>query len=107
MSVRTATIVAATATTTLTTIYTVPDDVTVIVKELIYGKFGTPAQTCTVTVRRGAAAYGVDFASFSIGVNVFVRPHFTVLSPGDELRVQTDSGNIGVWVSGAKLAGVA
>lgn len=107
MAVRSKTLAAASATTVLTALYTVPAGHTTIVKNVIVSKFGTPAQTLTLTILRGAFASGLVLDAHGIGASVDSHSVYAILQPGDVIRAITDSGTIGVWISGVELLGVA
>jgi len=106
-AVRTKTLCAETATTTLTSIYTCPNGETAIIKSLTMGKFATGAVNLTITTLRAATAYGLHIEAFSLAAAVRHLNCWIVLMPGDVLRAQTDANTATVWASGAELEGVA
>jgi len=76
-------------------------------KTVALGHGGTPTSVLTLTLYRGATAYGLLTQSFGIGVSYVVVPLYVILAPGDALRAQTDQGVISIWASGVELEGVA
>lgn len=91
----------------LSAIYTCPAEETAILKDFTLGKFATGALSCTVTVLRGATAYGLLRVDFPLAVSIQHFERWIVLMPGDVLRAVTDTGTCTLWVSGTELEGVA
>lgn len=107
MTVRSRTLAASSVGAAGATLYTVPADRTAILKSIVVGKTGTPAQTVTLTIVRSAVTYGLLVNSLGIGASSAHHTVYVILQPGDQVRGQTDVGTVTLWLSGVELAGVA
>lgn len=105
--VRTKTLFAASATTTLTAVYTCPGGETAILKSLSLAKVAAGAVSMDLTVLRAGVSRVVFREQFPVTSTVVHRELYLVLMPEDVLRAQTDTGVATIWASGTELEGVA
>lgn len=107
MPVRTKVLAGATATTTLTAIYTCPDGETAILKSITSAKTAAGAVSMDLTILRDGTSRVVWREQHPVTSSVTYHDVWIVLQPGDVLRAQTDSGTCNLWLSGTELEGVA
>lgn len=110
MAVRSKVLASAVATTTLTTIYTVPAGRTAIIKQLsIYNPSGGATTTLFVSMLIGGSARGL-FLETGIAPNSSsgATAMYVVLGPGDSLRISANpSSALQFTAHGVELDGVA
>lgn len=107
MAVRTKVLAAASATTTVTTIYTCPSSETAILKTISASKLAAGAVSMDLSILRSGVSRVVFREQFPVTSTVVNREVWIVLMPGDELRAATDTGTATLWLSGTELEGVA
>lgn len=107
MPVRTKVLAAASATTTLTPIYTCPSGETTIIKSVASAKLAAGAVSMDLTILRDAGSQVVFRRTYPLTSTVDYAEVWIVMHPGDVLRAQTDTGTVTLWISGTQLEGVA
>jgi hypothetical protein len=108
MTVRTKELAKGTTTTTVTTIYTVPDGKTTIVKSLVLSKNATGTTSTDITVRRSGSSQILYRHAFGVAAEVLSNERvYWALEPGDELRIAHNSIAVDFWITGVELDGVA
>lgn len=109
MAVRSKQLAAGVATTTITTVYTVPAGKTCLFKSFAwYNPSGGATTTIFLTARIGGANRGIRLIAGVPANNTEESWHNIVLGPGDELRINaTPASAVQFILSGAELLGVA
>lgn len=87
------------------TIYTCPAGVTALIKDLRLSSPVGNVSRGVVFVRSGPIQ--VSLYDGALGTGLAELQGFVVLEPGDELGCVSIGNVMGVWASGAELAGVA
>lgn len=87
-------------------VYECPSGRTAILKDLQVTNAGSGARFVAPYVRRNGQNAWLAYTTLAAGASLSLAGRFTVLEPGDQLRMYADGGGLTLIASGAVLVGV-